>query len=143
MTGELVPFPVSRSITPEQGRVAAEETLTVPIGARKARSEELRLHDSETILAVCQLLDAMMEKSPETVLEEARFFYDWVNETQSGTNYLFDEREYYLGQFAFQAGSACRFLSRREEARDWFDRAEAWFLLTSNAISDIGRLAYQ
>ncbi|HSS44575.1 MAG TPA: hypothetical protein VLO07_04465, partial [Thermoanaerobaculia bacterium] len=59
------------------------------------------------------------------------------------TAFLFDERDYYRGQIAYLAGGACRFLMRREEARRWFDRAEAWFLLTANAAGEIARLTYQ
>jgi tetratricopeptide (TPR) repeat protein len=73
--------------------------------------------------------------------EEAEFFYDFLkSRPQVG---LYDEREYFLGEFALLAGTACRFLFLREEARRWFERAEAWFVLTANSSVNIARLAYQ
>jgi tetratricopeptide (TPR) repeat protein len=54
-----------------------------------------------------------------------------------------DEREYFLGELALIAGTTCRNLFRRDEARLWFDRAEANFRLTVRVQADLSRLAYQ
>ncbi len=145
MTGDLVHFPaLPNPISSAEARLAAERILLTPFSERLAKAGQLRLDQSETFLALCQLLDNKMEASPATVYDEARFFYDLLKgENTPESAFLFDERAYYLGQFAFQVGSACRFLSRRDEATDWFDCSEAWFLLTANAAGDIGRLAYQ
>ena len=47
------------------------------------------------------------------------------------------------GETALIAGGACRYLSRREEAWIWFERAEAGFRHTMNAPGELSRLAYQ
>jgi tetratricopeptide (TPR) repeat protein len=74
--------------------------------------------------------------------DEAEYFYRFVRTPERPIG-LFDEREYFLGEFALLAGTACRHLSRRDEARLWFDRAEVGFLHTVNAVSDLARLNYQ
>jgi tetratricopeptide (TPR) repeat protein len=83
-----------------------------------------------------------MDTSPSNVREEADFFYRFI-EKPKRTVGLFDEREYFLGEMALIAGTACRHLSRRDEARLWFDRSEAGFRHTVNAAAELSRLAYQ
>ncbi|MGH9317989.1 MAG: hypothetical protein ACRD1P_12895 [Thermoanaerobaculia bacterium] len=145
MTGDVVRFPsLAASISPKDAQAAAHETLATPIPERIAKRSQLHLDQSETFLCLCQLLDEQMETAPASVLEEASFFYELLEKLDgSNTSFLFDERDYYRGQFAYLAGGACRFLTRREEARRWLDRAEAWFLLTANAAGEIARLTYQ
>ena len=73
--------------------------------------------------------------------DEAEFFYRYLeSKSQIG---LYDEREYFLGELALLAGTACRFLFRRDEATRWFERAEARFVLTANGSTNVARLAYQ
>lgn len=145
MTGDLLPFPSPlNSISSDEGRAAAEQFLGTPIEERKQRIGEFHLDQSETLLAVCQLLEERKESTPAGVAEDAEFTYQLLeNLPASSGSFLFDEREYYLGELALLVGTACRFLSHRDQARKWFDRAEIWFLLTANAHGDIARLAYQ
>jgi len=143
VTGRLVPFPRrSRRLYPEEGRPAAERVLATPISERACRAKELRLEDPELLLCLCELLRMRLETSPAAVKEESEFSYSFLAtpERRIGD---FDEREYFLGELALTAGTACRFLFRREEARQWFDRAEANFVLVANAGAHTGRLAYQ
>jgi hypothetical protein len=41
------------------------------------------------------------------------------------------------------AGISCRLLSPRDQARQWFGRAENWFLTTKGAELNLARLSYQ
>jgi tetratricopeptide (TPR) repeat protein len=56
---------------------------------------------------------------------------------------LFDEREYYLGELSRIVGCCLRLLTRRDDAREWLDRAESRFLLTANSAADVARVSYQ
>jgi hypothetical protein len=145
MTGEIVRFPSAvSSFSPTEGQKAAVNALAIAIPERLRRASELHLNEPETLLAICELLNSRMESSPSEVGEDAAWLYRYIEELAAAeTRFLFDEREYYLGELAFLAGSANRFQARRDEARTWFDRAEAWFLLTANAVGDVARLAYQ
>ena len=144
MTGEVVQFPTApNSVPPEVGKELAQRVLSLPIAERK-RIADLGLDQSEVYLSLCHLLDSQLESAPSIVLSEAEYFYRLLQEKEpSGFNFLFDEHDYYSGEFAILAGTSCRMLGRREEAHDWFDRAEVAFLATSNAIGDVARTTYQ
>lgn len=116
--------------------------LAVPRDERPSRATELNLEEPEILLAVCGILQSQKEANPANVRDEAEFFYDFL-ETPERPIGLFDERDYFLGETALIAGSACRFLYRREEARRWFDRSDAAFRQTVNAVAEWGRVTYQ
>lgn len=141
MTGRVIHFP-RQPLSSEAGVAAAERVLATPLDERRARATELTLEDPETLLSLCALLREKRESAPAAVRDEAEFLYRFV-ETPRRPIGLFDEREYFLGEVALLAGTACRQLSRREEAHLWFDRAEAGFRHTINAAGDLSRLAYQ
>ena len=98
--------------------------------------------EPEFLLAVCASLRTRLESNPADVRDESEFFYRWI-EVPGRTVGVFDEKEYFLGETALLAGSACRILFRRDEARRWFDRSETAFRHTVNAIADWARVAYQ
>jgi len=141
--GEVLRFPAApESLSPQEGRAAAERALQVPVGDRARQAAELRLEHAEVLLAVCELLTRRIESAPASVAEEADFFYRFL-ETPARKIGEFDEREYYLGELALLAGGANRILFRREDARRWFDRAESNFVRVANASVHFVRLAYQ
>jgi tetratricopeptide (TPR) repeat protein len=141
VTGRLLPFP-HRSICSAEGKAAARRVLDTPASERLARLADLHLQEPETLLSICSALRGQMDTSPSAVLEEARFFYRFVEVPRRPIG-LFDEREYFLGELALIAGTACRHLSRRDESRLWFDRSEAGFRHTLNPTAELSRLAYQ
>jgi tetratricopeptide (TPR) repeat protein len=141
MTGRLIRFP-RLPLTSEAGRQAAEKVLATPLEKRYELAEALELEDPETLLSLCLLLRPKLESTPSLVRDEAEFLYRFI-ETPRRQVGLFDEREYFLGETALLVGTACRQLSRREEAHVWFDRAEAGFRHTINSIADLSRLGYQ
>lgn len=83
-----------------------------------------------------------MESNPASVREDAEFFVRTLT-TKSAAIGQFDEGDYFVGEFSLIAGTACRLLFRKDEARRWFARAEAFFVLTENGTANIARLAYQ
>jgi tetratricopeptide (TPR) repeat protein len=141
MAGRVLRFP-SRAIAPEEVESSADRILAAPLAGRAARAEELRLEEPDVLLSLASRLGRLRETSPLTVRDEAEFVYRFLLAPNRPIG-LFDEREYFLAEFALIAGTACRHLSRRDEARLWFDRSEAGFLHTMNAVADQSRVAYQ
>jgi tetratricopeptide (TPR) repeat protein len=141
MAGRVLRFPV-KPISSDEGIAAARRALQTPALAREARSFDLRLEEPETLLGLCGILRRELETAPEGVVREADFFYRFLEQPKRSIGIL-DEREFFMGEMALIAGTACRFLSRREDARRWFDRSEAWFRHTVNSVADWSRLSYQ
>jgi tetratricopeptide (TPR) repeat protein len=129
-------------LLPEQGRSAAERALAVSSAERAERAAELQLEDPELLLALCDILRGRLETAPGPVREESEFFYGFL-ETPRRPIGAFDEREYFLGELALLAGTACRFLFYRDEARRWLDRAEVNLVMTANCSAHVARLSYQ
>ncbi len=136
--------------SPEEARFAAECLLAVPIPERDQKARELFLDHPETLTPLLGILREQWETAPASVRDDAEYVYGFLEKieprkkgkTRTG-RLLFDEREYFLGEAALIAGTTCRDLSRRDEARRWFDRSERWFLLTANVVLDLSRLSYQ
>jgi tetratricopeptide (TPR) repeat protein len=135
-----------RRLDPEEGKACAARLLAIPILEREPRAPDLHLDDPETVLALVGLLAAQLESRPAAILEEAAFLYRFLEALQvehPRDPILYDEREYFLGESARIAGTAARFLARRNDAKHWFDLAELWFGVTENAGANLARLAYQ
>lgn len=135
-----------RRLSPAEGKAAAERILATPLKERGERATELSLDSPETMLALLAYLIELGPRSPEKVLVEAEFLHGFLQGLE--VRYpvdpiLHDEREYFLGEAARIAGTMCRELSRREEARDWFDRAEGWYIHTENCAGNLLKLRYQ
>ncbi len=141
MAGRVLQFP-QRGISPEEAEGSADRILATPLEQRETLAEQLRLEDPDVLLLLGARLRDRLDASPATVRDEAEFAYRFLQSPERPIG-LFDEREYFLGEFALLAGTACRQLSRRDEARLWFDRAEAGFRHTMNAVADLSRLGYQ
>jgi hypothetical protein len=141
--GEILRFPLrSLSLSQSEGRAAAERILATPVELRRTSAETLHLEDPEQLLNLCDLLRRQLEVNPARVREESVFFFDFL-ETPDRRVGSFDERDYYLGEFALIAGTACRFLAKREEGSRWLERAESHFVLAHNPSVHIARVAYQ
>lgn len=143
MDETLLHFPERRRhLSAEEARFAADCVLSVPATERRAKSKDLQLEDPETLLILLRRLHEQKEISPATVRADAEFFYRFLERPKREIG-LLDEREYFLGEFALIAGIACRFLSLRNEARLWLDRAETWFLQVTNELPHFARVSYQ
>ena len=141
MTGRVLRFP-GRQASVEEGDRNAERVFAIPLSERRDRAVDLHLDDPETLLALCRKTRDEIDANPTRARDEADFLFDFLSEPKRPIG-LFDEREYFLGEVALLAGTACRILARREEATRWFDRAESNFRLTVNAVADWSRVAYQ
>jgi tetratricopeptide (TPR) repeat protein len=136
MAGRVLKFP-GRNSSVAAGRQAAEELLALP---REARPRDA-MEDPETLLAVSASLRDLLESKPMLLKEEAGFFFSFLDQPKRPIG-LFDEREYFLGEFALLAGMASRTLAHRDEAARWLNLADANFRLTVNAVADWSRVSY-
>jgi tetratricopeptide (TPR) repeat protein len=144
MTGELIPFPRPETVSQEEALLAARSFFLASSEERPRRMEEFQLREPETLLALCQLLDEREDSGPALVADAATEAYRYVEAlSEVDSKFLFDEREYYLGELARIAGCCHRFLARRDDSREWLDRSQAWFLLTANSAGDVARVTYQ
>lgn len=141
MTGRIIPFPV-RKFTLEEARAAANRILALSVPERLAKQKELQLEEPETLIEISRVLRDLLETSPTKVREEAEFLFGFLSEPRRSIG-LFDEREYFLGEAALLAGTACRLLARRDEAYRWLERSETSFRLTVNPVANWCRVSYQ
>jgi hypothetical protein len=129
----------------EQTRVADNKDVLLSVrdsaGPPSSRFASSSI-DSEQLLALSALLWKLGEAEPARAKNEAEFVYRFLATPERSIGAL-DERDYYLGEFALIAGGTCRILSRRDEARKWFDFAEASFVLAHNSSAHLARLGYQ
>jgi len=141
MSGRVLRFP-HKAVSSAEAQSAALRVLATPIADRARLAIHLALDEPETLLAVCGRLRDQLESSPASVRDDADFLYRFIEKPKRAIG-LFDERDYFLGETALIGGTACRILFRRDDARRWFDRAEAAFRHTLNAVAEWSRVAYQ
>lgn len=120
---------------------AAREYLSVSLRERSDEDRQASLGSPDVIMAICSQLRQKRDLSPANVASEAADLYRWVSRAEFKLG-LFDERDYFLGEAALLAGSACRQLGQREEALLWLDRAEAGFRHTMNPAPGLSNVAY-
>ena len=100
------------------------------------------LERPDLLMAVFGVLRADLESKPASVFAEASAIYMAIRGCQVAVGH-FDERDYFLGDAAFLAGTAARLLGNRESAETWLNRAEAGYRNTVNPAPALARVAYQ
>jgi tetratricopeptide (TPR) repeat protein len=141
VTGRVIPFP-QREFSSEEARAAANRILSLSVPERIAKRRELQLEEPDTLIEICRALRGRLTSSPSKVCDEAVFLFGFLSEPRRSIG-LFDEREYFIGEAALLAGTACRLLARREEALRWLERSETSFRLTVNPVANWSRVSYQ
>src|SRR5437870_2639179 len=104
------PRPRRRRLSPEQARAAAERMLAMPIAERAEKASELLLEEPDVLLALCGRLKKQLDSSPVTVRDDAEFLYRYLEKPKREIG-LLEERDYFLGETALIAATACRHLS--------------------------------
>jgi tetratricopeptide (TPR) repeat protein len=120
----------------------AGHALAVPRHERVEQTPELKLEDPELLLCVGEILRSRLETAPLQARDDAEFFYGFIDKPIRPIS-EHDECEYFLGELALTAGTASRFLCHIDQAKLWFQRAEANFALVQNADAHWARVAYQ
>ena len=81
-------------------------------------------------------------KNPSLVSREAIGIHAWLTAREQQF-FLFDERDYSLGESALLAGASLRLLGARDDCERWFDRADASFRHTVAPAPLLARVAFQ
>jgi tetratricopeptide (TPR) repeat protein len=128
-------------MSPEEAGMAANELLATEFDDRSAESTDAALSNPDILTALCRILRDRFSSDPGSSLTEATLIHKWLS--AKGRRFgLFDERDYFLGEAAFIAGTASRLLGKREDAFRWLDRSEAGFRHTVNPASGLANVAY-
>ena len=142
-TARVLKFP-SRprrvSLRPGEALGVAEQFLATQREDRVQEACEEALANPDVLMAVLGLLGKRRDAAPDVVAEEATFIYGWLKTALNVG--VFDERDYFLGETAYLAGSACRALGLREDAARWLDRAESHFRHALNPAPNMANIAY-
>ncbi|MDQ2979055.1 MAG: hypothetical protein M3R62_07525, partial [Acidobacteriota bacterium] len=78
------------------------------------------LFNPDVLLALCEQLRHERDSAPGMVAEESVGTFERISARAKFG--LFDERDFFLGEFAFLAGGAFRLMGKRDEALDWLSR---------------------
>ena len=144
-TARILQFPARpgpSSRTPEDARAVGRAYLEVPLSKRTDEFTFDCISDPEVLLAICTVLKELRNTTPAKVVEEGARIYEWLV-SKSGRLGVFDECDYFSGEVAFLAGSACRLLGKRDDAERWFERAESRFRHTINPAPLLANIAYE
>jgi tetratricopeptide (TPR) repeat protein len=130
------------AVSPSPVWYEVERLLALPMKGVLESALNPAFNDPQVVLAVCEVLRRRGETSPADTKTSAEFVHSCLASAEP-TIELQEEREHFLGDLALIVGTACRALFHREEARRWFDRAEASFNRGANRSAHAARVGYQ
>jgi tetratricopeptide (TPR) repeat protein len=126
-----------QALAGEGGRQAARALLAQHI----AEGNEGGLLHPDVLRSVLAVIEEQRDTAPRVVLDEAVYVYKVLNASDLGIG-VFDERDYFLGEVAYLAGSAARAGGLRDDASRWIDRAESHFRHALNPAPSMANIAY-
>ena len=144
-TARILQFP-ARAETPftaEEALTEAQEYLSLLGSTGVSERRAALLEAPDVLISVSALLkESALSGNASSALEEAISLYRSISAStrQLGS---FDERDYFLGDFALLAATASRLLGKRADADLWLDRAEAGFRHTVNPSPLLANVTYQ
>jgi tetratricopeptide (TPR) repeat protein len=126
------------TLSQEDARLRASEYLA--LSTQEVAANKAALAHPDVLMAVCRELRATWDQEPARVAQQAIDAYRCLEATdQLG---VFDERDYFLGELALIAGTACRHLGRLDESEIWLDKSEASFSQTVNPGPSLAGVRY-
>lgn len=142
-TARVLRFPYrwQAPLSQEDVEVNARRFVEMDPEQRSEKEMDLLFSDPDVLSSICKLLGRAVNADPKLVLERSAAAYRRLS-AQGGSCGLFDESDYFLGEFAILAGGAFRLLGDRDEAETWVHRAEAGFRHTVNPGPQLARVAY-
>ena len=135
------PEPASDRRSPGDVLAIATNYLSQDVEERKTLDVESTYRDLDVLLSICGALRERVNSNPSEVFAEASRIFAWVTQQGRSLGY-FDERDFFLGESALLAGSACRLLGENSDAELWLDRADASYRHTINPTPSLTRVAY-
>ncbi|MFN2633291.1 MAG: hypothetical protein ABR610_07755 [Thermoanaerobaculia bacterium] len=142
-TAKILPFPSTRRSVEksvEDALSTAEELLSIDLHSRSDSDLEV-LADADVAQNVLESLKRIANSDPVRVSAEAEAVHASLSKLPLPVG-LFDEKDYYLGEFALLAGQAFRLLGQFENAERWLDISEGSFCHTLNSPPSILRVAH-
>jgi tetratricopeptide (TPR) repeat protein len=143
-TARILAFPAPRRAEPMSPQEAREEARCyLERGSDERNVEETNryLSEPEILSAVCRLLRDVWNSKPDFVVAEASFLYSWLSSFEGGS-FLFDERDYLLGETALLTAGGYRLLGNGEQTERWLARAESGYRHTVNPAPLLAEVAY-
>lgn len=139
----ILSFPNRRPqrLSPAELRETIETFLASAPDTREAGYVRDCYGNPDLLHVLSQVLRNKLNLAPAEVGPEAERAYEWIS-SQTEDVGLFDERDYFLGEFALLAGGAAQTVGRREDSERWLWRAEAGFRHTVNPAPLLARVAY-
>jgi tetratricopeptide (TPR) repeat protein len=141
---KVLAFRPRGAVAPESREPAsarARAFLAMPREERSIEYVDGTLKDSDVLMALCLALWDLGNTSPSDVAVEASQAYAWVLSRPAG-EFLFDERDYFLGETALITAGASRMIGKRDDTLRWLDRADAAFRHTVAPAAHLARVAY-
>ncbi|MGH9425060.1 MAG: hypothetical protein ACRD2L_01960, partial [Terriglobia bacterium] len=132
-TARVLRFPERRvieTLSTEEVLARANEYLSLGAERRSAEGTAFLAY-ADVLVAVTRTLRDLRNSEPSMVKEHSVFAYRWLEEDEARGG-LFDERDFFMGEFALLAATSSRLLGQREEAERWIDRADTAFRHTLN-----------
>ncbi len=124
----------------EEAASVAESLLSVDPSRRTASHWQV-LADGNVSLSVLASLKRALNIEPSRVVLEGGAVYQALNRPNIRVG-TFDEKDYFLGEFALLAGHAARLTGNFESAERWLDLSEASFCHTLNSSPSILRVSH-
>ena len=123
-------------------RKTVEFVLAAPFESNTGKKHQIELGDPSVLLCVCETLRARCEIDPlvASARLEDLFRILLVRRPQPT---LAAEHDYLLGEVAFVAAVANRFLFHREATLRWLEEANARFAAVESNAFHLSRVAYQ
>ncbi len=143
-TAKILRFPVpslrpaERSV--EEAAFLSEALLRIDASERTDFDWET-LRDGNVCQSVLASLKNVLNSDPVRVGSEASSIHSALSRLPIRVG-LFDEKDYFLGEFALLAAQATRLVGQFENSEHWLDISEASFCHTLNAPASILRVAY-
>jgi tetratricopeptide (TPR) repeat protein len=141
-SAKVLPFrPRRGALSQETADALVLEYLAVPMAERGAALLDENLSNPDFLMALCRSLRANWDSSANSVAAEAACAYAWI-EAYPAKIGLFDEPDFFRGEFALIAGTANRHIGEFERAEVWLHKAEAAFGMTVNPSPSLASIAY-
>jgi tetratricopeptide (TPR) repeat protein len=142
-TARILRFPerrVAEILSPVEISARAKEYLAFDAEGRSAQGSAY-LSNADVLIAITRTLRDLRNSQPAMVYEHSVFAYRWLGEDEARGG-LFDERDFFMGEFALLAAITSRLLGQRDEAERWIDRADIAFRHTVNPAPSLAQIAY-
>jgi tetratricopeptide (TPR) repeat protein len=133
-----------RTVSPEGRTLPSDRVrifLATPREERPIEFVNAILGDCDALMALCLTLWDLVNTSPLDVSAEASRVHAWVS-GRAADQFLFDEKDYFLGEAALLSAAGCRLMGQRDNTMRWLDRADAAFRHTLAPTAHLARVAY-